>query len=306
MKCYKCGKEAELKNGMCNDCYKELLNKKNKKHHKHKPKINYITSNLQSDEKVLNTLKLSRLVYAYITILFAISIILFPKTIVEFFFKDNKIYFLGLVFNILLFFFGVYLTLYFSAREICLTNKRILGKWGIFKIKTINLPLNNIQTIDTYNFKGLEIVSSKKTYSFDLISNNEKFKVSTIEQIKKLIDSASDENVLMSFSHSLNEKLDKYKFEENNPNMTYCSCCNKLISKNSIFCINCGQPLTENERSADLFIKILCFILPPIGLILFLINIGAYPKFAKQCLLSALLMVFLILIIYLSVLSIFL
>jgi hypothetical protein len=263
-------------------------------------------ANLNSDEKILNKIKTSKIIYLLIISLFAISIILFPKTIIEFFFRNHKIYFLVLTFNILLFFFGIFLTIYFSSREICLTSKRIFGKWGIFKTKTLNLPLSNIETIDTYHLKGLEIISLKKTYSFDFVSNNESFKVSTIEQIKKLIDSASDENVLMSFSHSLSEKLDQYKFEENNPNMTYCSCCNKLISKNSKFCVHCGQPLPENERSADLFIKILCFIFPPIGLILFLINIGAYPKFAKHCLFSALLMLFLILIIYLSILSIFL
>ena len=238
----------------------------------------------------------------YIISLFGISTILFPKTLVEFFINNNKIYFLVLIFNIILFFLAIYLTLYFTSRDIYLTDKKIIGKWGLFKIKKINIPLNDVISIDTYT--GLEIDSKDKSYFFDFIGNSEKFKFSTIEQIQKLINSATNEKVLMTFSHSLKEKLNNYKLEEQNPNMILCKCCKKAISKDSISCVHCGQPVLENERNADIFIKILCFILPPIGIILFLLNIGPFPKFAKQCLLSSSLMLFIILIIYLSLLSI--
>jgi hypothetical protein len=77
-----------------------------------------------------------------------------------------------------------------------------------------------------------------------------------------------------------------------------------MISKDSISCIHCGQPISENERSAELFVKSICFILPPIGFILFLLNIGPYQKFAKQCLFSSIFALFLVLVIYLSIISI--
>ena len=108
----------------------------------------------------------------------------------------------------------------------------------------------------------------------------------------------------MSFSHSLNEQINNYNLNELNPNMIYCKCCNKLISKNSINCIHCGQPVIENQRTADLFTKILCLICPPIGIILFLLNIAPYPKFAKQCFICSIFSLFIILFVYLSIYSI--
>ncbi|MBR2289149.1 MAG: zinc ribbon domain-containing protein [Clostridia bacterium] len=185
-----------------------------------------------------------------------------------------------------------------------MTNKRIIGKWGLFKIKKINLPLSSIQLIDTYALGGLEIDSQAKSYFFDFVGNGRKFKFSTIEQIKRLIDSADDEKALMKFSHSLQEKLEDYKLEESNPNMMHCSCCKELISRDSIYCVHCGKPVPENERTTDLFMNVLCFLLPPVGLILFLLNIGPYPKFAKQCLLASVFSIFLILAGALSLLSV--
>ena len=304
MKCYKCGKEGPLKRGICVDCYKEILHNKYRKRKLKNSKTSYILSNLERNERILKKAEISAIIYFYIISLFGISTILFPKTLVEFFINNNKIYFLVLIFNIILFFLAIYLTLYFTSRDIYLTDKKIIGKWGLFKIKKINIPLNDVISIDTYPYTGLEIDSKDKSYFFDFIGNSEKFKFSTIEQIQKLINSATNEKVLMTFSHSLKEKLNNYKLEEQNPNMILCKCCKKAISKDSISCVHCGHPVLENERNADIFIKILCFILPPIGIILFLLNIGPFPKFAKQCLLSSSLMLFIILIIYLSLLSI--
>lgn len=304
MKCYKCGKEAPLRSGLCNDCYKEILQNKYKKRKKsNNTKNSYILNNLSRNEKILSKAETSRLIYFYILTLFGISIILFPKTIIEFFINGNNVYFSVLIFNILLFFFAIYLVLYFMSRDIYLTDKKIIGKWGLFKLKRINLPLNRIQSIDTDPYTGLEIDTKEKNYFFDFVGNCEKFKFSTINQIQKLIDSADSESVLMTFSHSLQEKLDNYELEQANPNMVKCKCCKELISKESTFCVHCGEPIFENERTADLFLKTLCFILPPFGIILFLLNIGPFPKLAKQCLLSSVISLAIILIGYLSLLS---
>ena len=242
--------------------------------------------------------------YLYIVALFAISVILFPKTIVEFFINNHKIYFSLLVLNIFLFFFAVYLSFYFLSRDIYLTDRKIIAKWGLFKVKKILIPLNNLLSIDTYQYTGLEIDTKGKNYFFDFVGNSEKFKLSTILQIKNIINSTDSETVLKSFSHSLTETIENYKFEINNPNMTYCKCCKEAISKDSITCVHCGHPVAENERSADLFMKALCFFLPPVGLVLFLLNIGPYQKFAKQCLLSSVASLFILLVGYLSLLSI--
>ena len=112
---------------------------------------------------------------------------------------------------------------------------------------------------------------------FDFVGNANSFKMTTIMQIKKLISSTNNEKDLMSFAHS----IQAYNFESSNPNMIICKCCKEQISKDSITCVHCGQPVPENERKADIFMKILCFVLPPVGIIIFLLNIGPFPKFSK-------------------------
>ncbi len=303
MKCYKCGTNTDLKNGLCTDCYKEILVKKNLKHKKNNIN-NYILSKLNRDEKIITKTTTSNIVYTFVVTLLAISIILFPRTIIEFFFNHNNLYFITLLGNILIFFLAIYISIYFMSRELYLTNKRIIGKWGLFSLKTINIPLNIIESIDTYKIKALEIDIPKKIYLFDYISNADDFKLATINQIKYLINSTDNENELISFSHSLNEKLEEYKLEEEYPNMIQCKCCKKMISKESFLCVHCGQPIVENEREADFFLKLICFILPPFGTIIFLLNIGEHPKFAKQCLISSILSIFIIVLTYLSIISV--
>lgn len=303
MKCYKCGNEGPLKKGLCVDCYKEILYNKYTKRKK-LPKTSFILNHIERNEKILNKLESSKLIYFIIISILAISFILFPKTIFEFFANGKKHYFLLLIFNILLFFGGIYTIIYFSSRDIYLTDKKIIGKWGLFKTKKFSIPLNLVESIDTYSFKGFELNTSEHHYFFDFVENGEKFKYVTIAQIKKLIDYADDEKELMIFSHSMQEKIENYQLEKENPNMMYCSCCKGLISKDSIYCVHCGKPIPENERSADIFMMTLCFFIFPIGLVLFLLNIGPYPKFAKQCLLCSISSMFLILVCTLSILSI--
>lgn len=307
MKCYKCGKDVpSLRSGLCNDCYKEVLhNKYKKRKNSNSKKTSYVLNNISRNEKILNKAETSKLIYFYIFTLIGICAILFPKTINEFFIKGNNIFFSVLIFNILLFFFAIYLILYFQSRDIYLTDKKIIGKWGLFKIKRINLPLNKIQLIDTDPYTGLEIDTSEKSFFFDFVGNCEEFKLSTINQIKKLIDSTNDEKVLMTFSHSLKAKLDNFNLEDGKQNMIKCKCCQKLISKDSITCVHCGEPIIENERTADLFLKTICFLISPFGIILFLLNIGPYPKLAKQCLLSSVISLAIFILSYLSLLSIF-
>ena len=305
MKCYKCGKEMDLKRGLCIDCYKDVLNKKySKSRRKNKNDPNYIMNHLEKGEKLIAKMQTSNIIYICITILFAISVILFPKTILEFFWKKNNFYFPVLIANITICFIGVYSVIYFLSRDVYLTNKRIIGKWGLFNVKFLDAPLSKIESIDTFQFKAVEIDVNGRFYIFDFVSNPEKFRLATINQIKLIIDSTEDEHVLMSFTHSLNEKLEEYRLKEQHPNMTFCKCCGEMISKESSFCVHCGQPLPENEREADWILKIFCFLLPPLGLLIFLLNVGEHQKLSNQCLISSLIGLFVMFTIYLSVASV--
>lgn len=303
MKCAKCGKKEIYKNGLCKECYKKTSNKKNI-NPKKITDPNYIIKHLDKDEKVITKMKTSDIMYACIIFLFAISIILFPKTIVEFFWKNNSFYFPVLIANIAICFIGIYSALYFFSRNLYITSKRIIGRWGIFNVKTLNAPLSKIESIDTFKIKALEICIFGNSYIFDFISNAESFKIDTINQIKHIIDSTNDEKVLLEFTHSLNEKLEEYKLNEEHPNMTYCKCCGEAISKESKYCVHCGQPLPENERDADWILKALCFLIPPLGLLIYLLNIGEHPKLSNQCLIFSIFGFFIIITIYLSVASI--
>lgn len=303
MKCNKCGKEADLRDGLCAECYKEVQIKKHKRRSKKDP--NYVLNKLDANEKVISKLEVSNFLYACIVVIFGIAIILFPKTILEFFLKKNYFYFPILIGNIAICFIGIYTSLYFWSRQVYLTNKRIIGKWGLFKVRTLDAGLNKIESIDTYKINAVEIIVYGESYVFDFVQNAEKFKNNTIDQIKKLIDSAENDKTLSSFSHSINSKLEEYLLNQEHPNMTYCKCCGEMISKESLYCVHCGQPIPENEKEADWILKIFCFILFPLGFLLFIINAGDHSKLANQCLAASLLGLFSALAIYLSVANIF-
>lgn len=303
MKCNKCGKKPVYKNGLCKECYKKASRKKSIKQ-KDLDDPDYIIKHLDKDEKIIEKMQVSNIMYACIVFLFAISIVLFPKTLVEFFWLRNNFYFPILVATIAICFIGIYSAVYFFSRKIYLTSKRIIGKWGIFNVKIINAPLSKIESIDTFKIKAVEICIYGNSYVFDFIASPEKFKLDTIKQIKSIIDSTNDEKVLLSFSHSLNDKLEEYKLNEEYPNMTYCKCCGEMISKESKFCVHCGQPLHENEREADWILKILCFLIPPLGLLIYLLNIGEHPKLSNQSLMFSIFGLFVFITIYLSVASV--
>lgn len=81
-----------------------------------------------------------------------------------------------------------------------------------------------------------------------------------------------------------------------------CKECGKEISENAISCPNCGAKSKNNNEEASTGLKVICFLIPLIGIIIFAINITTKPKYAKQCLLASLLPTIIALIILLVVL----
>jgi len=181
MKCFKCGKEIPSKNGICQECYQEIIENKYRKR-KVIPKNNFILSHLDKDEKIINKVKTNKAFYYLSFFIITIAILLFRKTIFEFGIQHQKSYFLMLIFNVLLLFFGIYLIMDFMARDIYLTNKRIIGKWGLFHVQKINIPLESLNLITTPSAGKLEFSDSKKNYLFEFVGNAQKIKHLTIEQ----------------------------------------------------------------------------------------------------------------------------
>ena len=68
-----------------------------------------------------------------------------------------------------------------------------------------------------------------------------------------------------------------------------CNECGKEISENAISCPNCGAKNRNNKETASTGLKVICFLIPLIGIIIFAVNISTRPKYAKQCLIASLL-----------------
>ena len=64
------------------------------------------------------------------------------------------------------------------------------------------------------------------------------------------------------------------------------------------------KALPENEIDADWILKTICFLIPPLGLLIYLLNIGEHPKLSNQCLMFSVFGFFIMVTIYLSVASI--
>lgn len=222
-------------------------------------KYKYTIKNLSEDEKIISRLKTSNIVYLCILALIAISIILLPRTILEFFWKDNTSYLPILIINLAIFFLAIYVSMYFASRRIYLTDKRIFGKWGIFKIKFIDTPLNQIETIDVHEMKAIEIELSDGIIKFDYVANPEDFRLATVNQIRYLIDSIDNENTLNTFSKPSTPGKEKHS------NMIECKCCGGMISRESAFCVHCGQPYKKHHQ----FIK-QCLLILTITLVIIL------------------------------------
>lgn len=205
-------------------------------------KYKYTIKKLSEDEKIISKLKTSNIIYICILALIAISIILLPRTILEIFWKSNRSYIPIMIINFAIFILAIYISMYFASRKVYLTDKRIFGKWGIFKVKVIDTPLNCIESIDIHEMKAIEIALSDKIIIFDFVSNPEDFRIATVTQISNLIDSIDNETTLNSFSRPLTSGIEK------NSNMIKCPCCGGMISKESIFCVHCGQPFKKRHQ----------------------------------------------------------
>lgn len=66
----------------------------------------------------------------------------------------------------------------------------------------------------------------------------------------------------------------------------YCPKCGQPVDDVAAFCPNCGQPLTAEPAvaQASTAVKVVCFVFPIVGLILYLCWKDEYAAKAKSCL----------------------
>lgn len=69
----------------------------------------------------------------------------------------------------------------------------------------------------------------------------------------------------------------------------FCSNCGKEIPDEAVVCVHCGtqvkriQVQTKDEAPASIGMKIVSFLIPLVGLIIYCVNISSAPNKAKEC-----------------------
>ncbi len=82
-------------------------------------------------------------------------------------------------------------TIRFSCLELAITNKRMVGKVGVFNTQTLDAPLNKIQNVGTkqtfwgkiFNFSTVEIDTAAGKFAFTYIKNGDAFKSMILGQV---------------------------------------------------------------------------------------------------------------------------
>lgn len=111
-----------------------------------------------------------------------------------------------------------------------------------------------------------------------------------------------EELLAMGIAQTINEKEEE---QNKKIKLIKCEVCGKEIAENATTCPNCGAKNKNNNESASTGLKVICFLIPLIGIIIFAVNISTKPKYAKECLIASILptiiAVVIILFIYVSV-----
>lgn len=82
-------------------------------------------------------------------------------------------------------------TIRFLKVELAITNKRVVGKVGVFNTKTLDAPLNKIQNVaenqkffgKIFNYSTITISTAAGTFEFDCIKSGAKFKNMILAQV---------------------------------------------------------------------------------------------------------------------------
>lgn len=82
-------------------------------------------------------------------------------------------------------------TIRFNNMELAITNKRIVGKVGVFNTKTLDAPLNKIQNVGEaqkffgkiFNYSTITINTAAGEFSFDCIKSGAQFKNMIMAQV---------------------------------------------------------------------------------------------------------------------------
>ena len=88
-----------------------------------------------------------------------------------------------------------------STTELSLSNKRLVGKYGLINTKQMDSPLNKINTISVesglggkiFGYATVTVNTASTIYNFKCIANAENFKQNVLEEMEKFDESRIQE-----------------------------------------------------------------------------------------------------------------
>ena len=121
--------------------------------------------------------------------------------------------------------------------ELSLTNRRIVGKTGFFKTKTLDFPIKKINSIyveqklfgKIFNYSTVNVSSASGVFQYNMVKNAENFRQIVSEQIDayEVGGSVPSYSPVSDLTHKPENR---------------CSSCGAVIAADAAFCPKCGQP----------------------------------------------------------------
>lgn len=145
--------------------------------------------NLREDEKVTcEAVKSNVVKYVCLSIMVIVGVL-----ILSYVMSLDRMTLVDIAEIILLFAMDIILFAYpiikIKRTELFYTNKRVIGKTGIFTIDTLNTPLSKVNNVhirkSIFGYGTIVISSSSKNYNFKYISNVEELRDKLMEEIEQ-------------------------------------------------------------------------------------------------------------------------
>lgn len=122
------------------------------------------------------------------------------------------------------------------STELSLTNRRVVGKTGLIKTKTLDFPIKKINSIyveqklfgKIFNYSTVNISSASGVFQYDMVKNAESFRQLVSEQIDAY-EAGGAASLAYAPAAPAHEEIKK------------CRKCGAVISADAAFCSNCGS-----------------------------------------------------------------
>ncbi len=161
----------------------------------------YVDENLRSDEIVVQRAEINKVVF-YIMCAIAVVFMIIGIVSMVSLLEDMP----SLAVIILLVFLALAALLVFESyvktfkTELAITDKRVIGKLGLFRTRTLDAPLNKINTASVsqgiigkiLNYSTVRVDTSSLDFSFEYIKDAEQFKQVVMLEIENFNNSAKN------------------------------------------------------------------------------------------------------------------